>query len=434
MALIAKFSGGTSSGNPMSQQPVSQVADKNFAAHPSPIKPPTMAELKAMQAKLESLTEPLPDVYAAYYGEDWKTQGDWYGRITSEYALLCAMDAPFNHNVYWGELEYVVRGFIGPNCTKDDTLRHWLHWRRTSDKRALWNVSYAFRRQAEWDDHGETYPLSMDGPDLWYLLDIKHPGVFQVSMYFFNKDGQDGRNRLRDYIIEIYPSPQQWQGVFEDYPKFAVMAEGQASAMPPLARSRVCDFWGGVHNQFVLKGPGSYFVKIDRNYSFNTIVSAVMIQQIDGEPTHLRKIIDQEGMYQMGKVHYAPPSFPEKINSEMGNLAYSLWNLLNDKYGYDSIKFQWSYRVKIFVASDRIAGEGEEAKQLADSIKWRLNQWDEGQRKEFEDTVLRGWMEYFCANALHRDLIKKNKNSFPEIYKEAYYDESHYPELQMQAP
>jgi len=202
----------------------------------------------------------------------------------------------------------------------------------------------------------------------------------------------------------------------------------------PLERSRVCDFWGGVHKQFALKGPGSYFVKIDRNYSFNTILSAVMIRQIHGEPTTLLTINERNGMAMMQGVSYVPPPFPDKIDHEVGNLALYLWHLLNDKYEYDSVKFQRFYRIKMYIASDRLAGEGEAVKQLAESIKWRLNQWDERQRKEYEEIMLQGWMEYFCANALHRELIKKNKESFPEIYKEIRYDESHYPKLQNQVP
>jgi hypothetical protein len=385
-----------------------------------------------MQEKLEKLNKPLPKIYADYYGEDWKTKGDWYGRITTEFAILCAMDAPLNHYVYRAA-EYIVRGFIGPNCTKGDSMRHWLHWRRTADRRSLWDVHYAFRRQAEWDDHGEVYPLTKDGPDLWYLVDIRHPGVYQISMYFFNKDGHAGMNRIRDYVIEVYHSPQKWTGVFEDYPKFGILAEKQVTMHQPLVRTRMRDFWGGVHKQFVFKGIGSYFVKIDRNYSFNTILSAVMIEQVHGELNFLQIINKNKGcMFMMEGVPYEPPPFPENINHETGKQIFHLWNLLNDKYdSTGSLKLMKQYRINAFIASNRIAEkEGGELKQLSDSIKWRLNQWDDEQRKEYEETMLRGWKAYFCSEASQQEVIRKNRARFPHIYKEERYDKASYPQFQ----
>jgi hypothetical protein len=91
-----------------------------------------------------------------------------------------------------------------------------------------------------------------------------------------------------------------------------------------------------------------------------------------------------------------------------------------------------AYRVKTLIAADRIAEQekGDRMTQLAESIKWRLNQWDEKQHAEYVETMLRGWMEYFRVHADHRDLIKSNRRRFPHIYKEEYYDETFYPQLQ----
>ncbi|MDR1484392.1 MAG: hypothetical protein LBT09_06175, partial [Planctomycetaceae bacterium] len=96
---------------------------------------------------------------------------------------------------------YTANSFIGPNATSDDTIRRWVHWIKTDNPKVLWDPFSGYRRQAEWDDHGEAYPLTKDGPDVWYLLEIKHDGIFQHGLYFFNKDGHDGANRIRDYIL-----------------------------------------------------------------------------------------------------------------------------------------------------------------------------------------------------------------------------------------
>ncbi|MDR2171266.1 MAG: hypothetical protein LBP59_14070, partial [Planctomycetaceae bacterium] len=242
------------------------VAQNNFPNLPSKIKPPTLDELKLLQVKYDKLIRPLPKIYAAYYGEDWKTQGDWLGRTTRNWAIMCAAASPLDREVLMSKDNYRVEPFIGPNATPDDCIRRWCHWIKTDNPRSLWDPVNGYRRQAEWDDHGEAYTWSKDGPDIWYLLEIRHKGMFRLGMYFFNKDGHDGANRMRDYQIEIYPSPVRFEGEPSSYPvwqKYSRMAEQITRNQKPLIKSRVHDFWGGVYKQFLLKGEGYYFVKID---------------------------------------------------------------------------------------------------------------------------------------------------------------------------
>ena len=420
MALIAKFSGGTSSGNPMSQQPVSQVADKNFATHPSPIKPPTMAELKVMQTKLESLTEPLPDVYASYYGEDWKTQGDWMGRYGRDWALLCGTASPFDHPVNFSCEYFCVYPTIGPHHPgQKDALRRWVHWIKTDNPRSLWNPYNGYRRQAEWDDHGEEFPLSIDGPDLWYLLEVKHEGVFRVGMYFFNKDGQDGRNRLRDYLVEVYSTDEKWRGDVDDAPLYGRHGEALTGLTRPLLKSRVYDFWGGVYKQFVVSGPANYMVKIDRSYGYNTILSSVMIDQLYGEPTLYVK--ENWGVPLMEPITYNAPAFPEENVTEDMELLKSLWHKLDHAQGFHgSLKNQRKHRIGLLQMASSIAEaapEDQSASTLAKSLKWRLNQWDEEQRLEWKDTVQLAWQTFYDSNESLRLTIEEQKKGVPDFIK-----------------
>ncbi|MDR1478962.1 MAG: hypothetical protein LBJ00_08470 [Planctomycetaceae bacterium] len=432
------FSGEKTKSEKIVQQEKYSVATNNFPEFPAKKNPLRIGEFQAMYAGIANAKIPIPKVYATQSGEDWKTQGDWFGRITSEYAILCAMDAPFDHLIYHNQEHYRIVSFMGPNhdyeeaIDEDDELRYWLHWRRTEDRRALWTPFYAFRRQAEWDDHGEVYPLTKDGPDIWYLLDIKHTGIFEASMYFYNKDGHDHANRLRDYVIEVYPSPKAWSGVFEDRPVYGELAEKQVSKIPPLSKARVNMFWGGVHKKFTLAGPGSYFVKIDRNNSYNTIISAAMIRQVHGEPTWLVRRKKIVGMPRMALVPYDPPPLPEKDLSNAGENIILFWKLLEEKGNFhDVILKQYRYRLALYrtavYAAERNAIETD--KQLAKSLKWRLNQWDEEQRKEYIEVMLRGWRADYLSNGAIRDMIKDNRKRFPHIYKEPRYDENTYPEL-----
>ena len=82
--------------------------------HPMVAAAPTLAQLQSDLSQLRSLKEPLPAVAAVFVGDDWKTQGDWVGRLGRQYTILCAMDAPLNDSVI-ADLRYRVRGAVGPN-------------------------------------------------------------------------------------------------------------------------------------------------------------------------------------------------------------------------------------------------------------------------------------------------------------------------------
>jgi hypothetical protein len=393
--------------------PIFSVTKKDFAKLPLPIKPPTIDELKAMQTKLDNLIRPLPKEYADYYGEDWKTQGDWIGRAFRHWAVMCGAVAPLNHPVYFSDLTYTVNDFIGPNRRENDCARRWVHWLKTDNPRTLWDPFNGYRRQSEWDDHGEAYPISKDGPDLWYLLEIRHKGVFRVGMYFFNKDGHVGNNRLRDYMIEFYPTSHKWIK-FDEWKKFSIDAESTVSRMNPLEKSRVKDFWGGVYKQFIVTGPNNYFVKIDRNYSFNTIISAVMIDRLVGKPVS----VERYGLPCFAQVPYNAPPIPESFSTSEGRQLMLVWNALENIYakrnGMEKVR---KARIAVYQAAVALSGTSDEILQLADSLKWQLNQWDEKQRKEHHEAMKRGFDRFFEVTPSLRQSIEDQKKGVPEVFK-----------------
>jgi len=402
----------TKSVQPRAGRTLYSVAQSDFPPLPTAIRPPTIGELKAMQAKLEKLDKPLPKEWAAYFGEDWKTQGDWVGRVFRHWAVLCAVTAPFDHPVYFTTEFYSVHEFIGPNYREtDDAIRRWIHWIKTDNPKTLYDPWYGYRRQAEWDDHGEAYPMALDGPDLWYMLRINHEGTFRVGMYFFNKDGHSGHNRFRDYMIEFYAAPkggkmEEWpQYKFADWPKYSVMAESLAWTTTPLAKSRIRDFWGGVHKQFVVRGPGYYFVKIDRNYSFNTILSSVSVDRLHGKPTYQEK--SEFGIPMLCQVPYDPPPFPTSYESGLGRQIVLLWNTSEsnlDKVG--SVELQRKSRLAAFQAATGYGTDDKAIQQLAESLKWRLNQWDATQREEYRAVMKRAHEEMLRRSPEQRKAIE----------------------------
>ena len=226
--------------------------------------------------------------------DDWRTQGDWRGRYGRYYARLHAMNSP--HDLVWGAgqqgVPYAAR--IGDYARPGDNLRYWVQWNYSDNPRVLemptiyfhsrlkkgltsWEAEnptrQKYRRQAEIDDHGEDYSMAHDGPHLYATLTVPR-GDFVLSLYDFNKDGHAGNNRLRDYRFSLRPHPA---------PLPLNSIEG-FDAWPELAHGRIRDFWGGVYKRFLVRGPQTLTVQINRNYSFNTILAAVFLDALSETP------------------------------------------------------------------------------------------------------------------------------------------------------
>ncbi|MDR2172460.1 MAG: hypothetical protein LBP59_20145, partial [Planctomycetaceae bacterium] len=381
------------------------VAQNNFPNLPSKIKPPTLDELKAMQAKLDKLQSPVPRFYAAYYGEDWKTQGDWVGHYGRIHAIMCGTSAPLDHTYFRTCFFAPVNCFIGPNRNSDDTIRRWVHWLQTDNPKTMYSPIDGYRRQAEWDDHGEAYSWQKDGPDIWYHFNADMDGIFNIGMYFFNKDGHESNNRFRDYTIEVYHTTQVWKDTnLSNFQKvtleFAKLGEELVCKSKPLFKTRVHNFWGGVHKSFSVRGKGMYMVKIDRNYSFNTIVSSVTIDRIAGKTTWSEII---EDLPTPMEIEYSPLPIPEEFISPMSEEAANLWN----KFETANFKAKGQILYKpmqlpVLRAAIEAAPKNTPIEHydvtLAESLKWRLKQWNPKMRKDFNDAMIEGRKRFAKKN------------------------------------
>jgi hypothetical protein len=390
------------------------VAQNNFSQLPSSAAPPTTDEILTMRHKINRLNSQskLPNIHASYYGEDWKTQGDWLGRKTVCWAIMCAAQSPFDRRIATTGV-YELHEFIGPNADKRDSLRRWLHWVKTDNPRSLWDPLNGYRRQAEWDDHGEAYPLSKDGPDLWYWFEISQDGVFSPRMYFFNKDGHSGNNRFRDYVIEIYSANERFEGhPFDVWKKYSQLAERTVRFQKPLAKSRVCNFWGGVYKEFLLP-KGKYYVKIRRNYSYNTIVSAVILDRLQGKKISIIESRIQLVSHYVSKnspYRISPLPFPDHIDSAAGRLIVDTWNKLDETYNRKKgIEQHRKMRIALYRKSSILSDEDENMLQVKRVLKWRLNQWDAEQREEWKKTMEEAFKNIYDTNEDVREGIRKNE-------------------------
>ncbi len=360
------------------------------AALPSPAAPPSVEQLQAFTKEVLSLKTPLVRPWAQVLGDDWKTKGDWMGRYGMREAMLCAMGAPIDHFVH-NDLSYEVKTRLGVHpyvqgkTYEEQGVRHWLHAKRWDDPRVLYNPLIGYRRQADIDDNGEAYPLTYEGPDIW--LGVRIPaGTHKVSLYFFNKDGHDGSNRIRDYLIDVKRGDED-----------LVVANNN----PTLARARVHDFWGGVYKSFSLQGPGDYFFAVRKNNTFNTVLQAVLIDKLAGPPTGA----DDERDVYLGGVRYEPPTGKQMAALETAarlvaspdnkahlDAALELWAALDEaRDKEDNEALQGVGRLRAYREVNALIGATAQGQALLRAWRWTLPVWPQGDRQEFTDQMKKGW-------------------------------------------
>ena len=407
-------------------------------AFPVAAKAPTAGELDALTRQIESLRTPLQAGQAQFLGEDWNTKGDWVGRYGRYYSILCAIQAPVD-NFYASLMPFPnVVAQLGPHIKGDDSIRRWIHWAKTDNPKSLYNPFLGYRRQAEWDDHGEGYSMAFEGPDMWASLEVP-PGTWRVTSYFFNKDGVYGNERVRDYLLEVrnetqplppYPAPEKDEKVTGEWLQTHSSAYYAARnkmieatwKKPPLAQARVRDFWGGVHKSFVLQGPATYWLRVSRNGSFNTIVSSIMWDEI----TPGKKWEDAPGLSWTGGKFNPPdsdapkpvdpflldkilsgdyreplaPTDEDKKRAQVIQAARALWatsDAAMDKQG--GANWQWLARLTAYRAAQANAAPNV----LLENWRWKMALWTASDRAQWNDAMKRVATTYAVKNPETRD-------------------------------
>jgi hypothetical protein len=342
----------------------------------------------------------LPEGSAVYLGEDWATQGDWLGRHGRRYARFCASGAP-RGDLYevMDPRGYNTDGMIGPHFRGEDAMRSWIHWITTDNPRTLYIPGLGTRRQAEWDDHGESYPTAFDGPDLWIAAELPS-GTHRMTFYFFNKDGHTRNNRYRDYLLEVrrytsaLPKPvifNNSETVRHGLPR-RVRSDDFTNAIPVavLARARVRDFWGGVYKTFAVRGPGVFYTRVARQGSHNAIVSAVMLEREYEPHADFSRPVLVSARFPDG-VAYAPPDAegvtPESHPELAGPLR--LWEAARDTL------FSWRGGAEMCQAARGLAFRAALARhapaELIGNWRWELHLWEDAERRRFDGAMTERW-------------------------------------------
>ncbi len=276
---------------------------------PAPAKAPATDQLAALYQKLlqNNLPPQSKEPRVVPITDDWRTQGSWLGRYGRYWACLFAcLSSPADYVWEPGAMRVVHHVALGPHhymhdrgpyhLWEGDAVRRWVQWPFTAHRGALelpevyldsrvmmhlttWKRD---RRQSEVDDHGEAYPPTWQGPDLYVYLHIP-PKVYTLSLYFKERHIPGLFNRYyhasRDQAISLISLPASYQfisdGEFNTAPLASMRGEVQ---------SRVVNFYGGVWKRFLIRGPMKLAIRIARNYSVNTILSGAMLDPLAEHP------------------------------------------------------------------------------------------------------------------------------------------------------
>jgi hypothetical protein len=228
---------------------------------------------------------------------------------------------------------------------------------------------------------------------------VKIPkGTHRLSLYFFNKDGHEGKNRFRDYLLEVrcYKAKLAANLMYNhQIPTNVGLPEDARSqeltnAIPEtvLARARVRDFWGGVYKTFAVQGPGDFYVRIARHGSHNAIVSAVLTDKLP-EPVADDMIQGWVTKCYFGRFRYAPPDVRALTPTNNQALAepLRLWDATQNVCTYQR-------GPEVFARAQTMAYRTalrQAPKELADNWRWHLHLWDQAERLRFTDTMTKAW-------------------------------------------
>ena len=346
-----------------------------IADHPSYKRNDPVSVLQELR-KRDSQAKPMPECWARFIGEDWCTTGDWCGHYGARRNVLCAANAPTGDSGRSND-SITINGGIGPHRQKGDSMRRWVEWVKADQNRnVLFKMEYCYRTEAEWDDHGETYPRTFEGPGLWLPLILDPEAVWRLALYFYNPNGRTSDNHERDYVLEVYKSEQG-------------ESLNKCMSKKPLCTARVSDFASnGVYKVFALHGAGCYRVRILRNGSLNTILNGIFLDHLY-EPQDLSQTTETPRIAEQGRFR-APRWYDcgtDKLTGLAGEYARRYLAASETAAGIATLpllRLEFYRHVRTRVPSNKV---------LAERLRWDAAIWTDADRKEFDAAMKEYWAE-----------------------------------------
>jgi hypothetical protein len=386
--MIGTFGGGTMQsgyvyqGGAISRPALAVKPAISADQFPTPGAAPSLDTLESLRRQVEALPPAKNGI--EFLGDDWETLGDWVGHYGSATARL------MGYRSFHDAAGYSVEATTGP-YRKAFMRYYWV----TADKdpnrrRGLLNPVDKTRIFCEQNDESysaQMHPLTQEGPDVFLKITVP-AGVHRVSLYFRNFDAHTGNNWLREYPLEgklpigmasgaMQPGDDSVIDVNEPsmngrlQPRDTIDAE----LAPTVCWSYTPRFWCGVYKQFLIRGQGSYWIKIGRNHSMAGKVQGVFIDRLDAPAE-----VDTGGQFTWPR----PPAAGDFTRADGAiGAAARLWTSLDDavgRQGYSAICTR--ARTAAYVAA---AAAGADPKLLA-NWRWSLGAWTATDRDEFDKT------------------------------------------------
>ncbi len=342
-------------------------------AFPTPAPAPGAAELDALRQRVEALPPGRDGV--DFLGDDWGTSGDWTGRYGRQFAQMVGF------HTFTAEAGYAAEFDAGP-------YRHayprYLYEDDAKTDRGQLDPRDGHRVFCEENDESfntRAHPTWQQGPDAF--LGITLPaGVHRVGLYYHNFDGHQGAgNHRREHPIlakgPVAPPPAALDpdaatddasfGFRATHPFQADVAAAELA--PTLARSRLPRYWRPVFKQFLVRGAGTYWFKVDRNASEATKTQGIYVDRLD------RRLPCDPA--------YPRPPAARDYTADPGvkGSAARLWSALDaavGRQGYAGIAGR--ARSAAYLAA---ASAGVDADTLA-AWRWQLPLWLADDRSQFD--------------------------------------------------
>ncbi len=361
---------------------------------PAAAQPPTMAELHRREQQVVALVKRMArkkHLVAVPLDTDWRTEGNWLGRY-GDYSIVLAA-AAYEASMHWGQGwdDPQWNAWMGPHPGRSDGLRRWVQWLFTSDRRVLempkpvflaqWmrglvpgNIKSLCRRESEWDDHGEAYPSTTQGPGLFVRFSIP-PGLYVLAIYDVNYNGHSGLMRFRDYPVTLNLDPSTASGYTKEQcversARFVILRTAGPSR--PVAVARFARFYGGEWVRFLIRGPNLFTIHLGRNYSLNTMLPCASVSLAESRPPPYFYPFPTHNQCSFGKYvghHRWVPDVPPKPKIKTGHLI-PIARYLYEHYRYPSPAelIAWSASTPLWASEIRrlaSVGRGIYAKKVA---------------------------------------------------------------------
>jgi hypothetical protein len=224
----------------------------------------------------------------AVLADDYVTGHHWAGHYGKTYTIVSDSKDSYDRVMALDESLCKIRLFVGFVGNRTRPLERKTLIREMPRHRHSDEPHGSMTSLDAWICGDNAVPKTADGQHLWCEVQLSQPGRFDLSLYFVDPDAVPKANiktheKPRDYLVEIFPEPppSRTRIAKSDWQESGRRAGEWATQSESLAVSRVLDFGDGGYKRFALTGPGTYLVKVDKNYSRRIELCAVLIDRLD---------------------------------------------------------------------------------------------------------------------------------------------------------